>query len=165
MNKKTALPITGIVLIALSVTCRAQDIKAAHAIVTGPENQLAEFHKNLVGYLWTDLDSAAITCERPSNPTKTCEQLSRNGSAIETLDYVFLRDYERLLALIMAWGKVQTAQPNKAFKITFDGDVTAANCGAPLPQPCKPAPFCRQTPGCDETIGYPCTKCDGAPPF
>ena len=114
--KKSTLAVAGIALISLSAA-RAQDAPAANAVVTGPEGRMAEFHQNLLGYLSTsNLDDAAIVCDRgdstAANP-KTCEQLSPAGTNRLIVTYTFFRDYERLMAFALAWGKVQTKQESK----------------------------------------------------
>jgi hypothetical protein len=165
LTRKTTLTVGGIALMLLSAACAGDAVQAARAIVKGPESRLLDFHQNLLGYLSTDnLDEAAIICDRSDDRTKPCDKLSPTGTETKTLTYVFFRDYERLEAFALAWGKVQTKAPSKIFTLMFDGDFTTSVCTPPqVPQPCVTAPFCRLTPGCDEKSGPPCTKCDGVP--
>jgi hypothetical protein len=155
--KKSTLAVAGIALISLSAA-RAQEPPAANAVVKGPERRLAEFHQNLLGYLSTsNLDDAAIVCNRDDSP-KTCEQLSPTGGTTRVVTYTFFRDYERLMAFALAWGKLQTKQKDKFVTILLNNDIPPPDCAA-LTQPCVSGPFCRLTPGCDKVYGPPCQKC------
>ena len=158
---KSVLAIASIALVCFSTVCAADDVQAARATVTGPENRLVEFHKNLLGFTpESDFQDAPIVCSIKGVPAalNDCSKLSRNETVSRSLEYIFLRDHERLEALVLAWGKLQAANLDPFVTIKFDTVVPPSDCSA-LPQPCVSAPFCKATPGCDKYSGAPCQKC------
>ena len=158
--ERSRLAIISIAVFAWSTVCLADDVKSAHAGVSGPEGRVFEFHQNLLGFLGDkSLSDAGIVCDgcdalRPDPPSPEAQLTDEVN-----VNYTLFRDHERLEAFILAWGKLQT-RATAAVAIKFDMVVLGSDCGPPVPQPCVNAPFCPGPPrGCSKTSTPPCKKC------
>lgn len=168
--KSSTFVAAGVLLISYSAACNADDVQAARAVVTGPENRVYEFHQNLLqllsAHLGTDDPAAtAVSCDFPALPPMefNCDKLRRNREELTTVFYTFFRDHVRLEALIMSWNKLQTQNFDEEVKIAFDMDYLTSECGGYTV--CVSAPFCAGPPKrCDKVQGPPCTTCVPPPP-
>src|SRR5262245_43059718 len=115
-----------------------QEATGAHAMVTGPENRLAEFNKNLRAALTdivgTDHPDYGVSCDFPDGAGPkhdfNCDQLDPSKDVDVTIHYTFIRDRKRLEALVVAWNKVQSTSAKGAGKVTviIDTNVPAGDC-------------------------------------
>lgn len=164
-TNKSAIAAACIALISYSGACAADDVQAARAVVTGPENRVHEFHQNLLGFLSAFLGSSdaaatAVSCDLPRVPPEefNCNKLNPEGRGSAEAVYTFFRDHIRLEALILSWDKLQTRDRSDNLKISFDMDFLTEDCGGI--QVCVSAPFCPGPPvRCDKVKGPPCTAC------
>jgi len=163
--KSSAFAVAGIALISFSAACAADDVQAARAVVTGPENRVHEFHQNLLGFLLAfvgDSDPAitGVGCDLPSAPPGefNCNKLNSETERPTKVIYTFFRDHARLEALISSWNKLQTRDPDEEVVLSFDMNFLTMQCGGV--QACTSAPFCAGPPlRCDKVQGPPCTPC------
>jgi hypothetical protein len=160
-TKVSVLVVTSVVMMSLSVASTPSDstpseVKAARAVVSGPLARLYEFHQNLIVHVGSDFDKAGIKCAG-------CEKFPPTASLTEStqVTYTFYRDGEHkfLMDFIESWDELQTAKVDKLVTITFDMNYPNHACVPPFQSPCKSAPFCNLTPGCDPDGRPPCTAC------
>jgi hypothetical protein len=116
-------------------------------------DRLYEFDQNLQTLVGSNFAKAGIKCDE-------CGTLSPTGShlVMGTMTYTFYRDTKRLKAFIKSWNKVQTTNLDNFIKITFDTSYGTGDCSI-FKSPCRAAPFCNATPGCDPDGRPPCTAC------
>jgi hypothetical protein len=154
--KASVLVVISVVMMSLSVASTPSDVKAARAVVSGPMARLYEFHQNLIQHVGSDFDKVGIKCEG-------CEKFPPTASLTESTEvtYTFYRNgkHKLLLDFIKSWDELQTTKVDKLVTITFDVNYPSHLCIPPFRTPCKPAPFCNLTPGCDPDGKAPCTAC------
>jgi hypothetical protein len=151
-----------------TMSLRAEDLQAARAIVSGPEDRVFEYHKNLMEALKKKLgrnDPAAIgvSCDLPSVPPAefNCDKLDGDSSDSTKVIYTLFRDnnQKRLSAFVEAWDELQTRKLDSSLTIQFDTNTPPGDCGG-FTGACVNAPFCPGPPKrCDKVQGPPCTAC------
>lgn len=161
--RKSGIAAVSFLLITASIACAADDMQAARAVVTGPENRVHEFHQNLQGLLAalladSDAASTLVLCDVLGESTSphSCEDLRENKDDSIKLQYTFFRDNDRMMAFAASWNRLQTRKVDEEVELKFHMRVPSPTC----PTTCVAAPFCAGPPrGCDKVRGAPCTVC------
>jgi hypothetical protein len=157
----------GIALNVTAMSSLAEDLQAARAVVSGPEDRVFEFHKNVMEALKKKLGKndpveIGVSCDLPSVPPHefNCDKLDGDSRESAKAIYTLFRDsnQKRLSAFMEAWDKLQTRKLDSSVTIQFDTNTPPGDCGGFTV--CVSAPFCPGPPKrCDKVQGPPCTAC------